>query len=103
MSDVIRANPGFWFHFVPGTYNSVFECFCSPIIAWRKTADGDYYTPITIDGEHPKAPYWDHAIEYPDGTCVNDSGKRYATVDAWSEGAERAFYEHCAELSENES
>jgi hypothetical protein len=88
MTHIIPANPGFWVHWVTR------ECtqYTNPIIAWRLDDKGDV-EPIILDAVQAKASRWDTATEYPDGSCVDDSGEWHPTVDDWRAATKASWEE----------
>jgi len=89
MTHIIPANPGFWFHWVASDENE-FTQYTNPIIAWRLDDKGDV-EPILLDAK-AETSRWDTALEYPDGSCVDDGGDWHPTVADWL-GATKASWE----------
>jgi len=46
---------------------------------------------------------WDNAIEYPDGSCVDNGGTCYKSLGLWLKKTEAAFNEDAEEKKEEES
>jgi len=92
MTHIIPANPGFWFHWVTTDESELSE-YTNPIVAWRLDDKGEV-EPIILDAvKKAEASSWDNAMEYPDGSCVDDGGTWHPTIAEWRAATKASWEE----------